>query len=233
MVAGASGIDLVLLVVDAAQGPQPQTWEHLAIVEQLRIPRGIPGITKADLADPEWIELVAEELGARLAKSPVAFEAVAVVSATTRQGIAELAARLRALVERHRRSDPADDFRMPVDRAFSIAGVGTVVTGTPWSGALRIGAAVTILPSGVEGRVRSLEAYGAPVEEGRPGARTAIGLGGVERAAGGRARGGDAPLAAHVGARSRGRAPSGCPRPRAKDPGPAAPRHRRGARPAV
>ena len=182
MVAGASGIDLVLLVVDAAQGPQPQTWEHLAIVEQLRIPRGIPVITKADLAEPEWIELVAEELGARLAKSPVAFEAVAVVSATTGRGIPELAARLRALVEGHRRSDPADDFRMPIDRAFSIAGVGTVVTGTPWSGVLTLGAAVTILPSGVEGRVRSLEAYGAPVEEGRPGARTAVGLAGVERA---------------------------------------------------
>src|ERR1051325_10155314 len=152
MVAGASGIDLVLLVVDAAQGPQPQTWEHLAIVEQLRIPRGIPVITKADLADPEWIELVAEELGARLAKSPVAFEAVAVVSATTGQGIPGLAApprapggrqprgawgasrwwrargggrlparggRLGGLVGARRGSHPADDFRMPVDRAFS------------------------------------------------------------------------------------------------------------------
>jgi selenocysteine-specific elongation factor len=186
MVAGASGIDLVLLVVDAAQGPQPQTWEHLAIVEQLRIPRGIPVITKADLAEPEWIELVAEELGDRLANSPVAFEAPAIVSATTGQGIAGLSSRLRAMVEQHRRSDPADAFRMPIDRAFSIAGVGTVVTGTPWSGLLTIGAAVTILPSGVEGRVRSLEAYGAAVEEGRPGARTAVGLAGVERAAVGR-----------------------------------------------
>ena len=183
MVAGASGIDLVLLVVDAAEGPKPQTWEHLAIVEQLRIPRGIPVLAKADLADPEWIELVALEVTGRLARSPVEFGPPAVVSATTGQGITELATRLRALVETYRRNDPDDAFRMPIDRAFSLAGVGTVVTGTPWSGAVRIGDAVTILPGGLAARVRSLEAYGAPVAEGRPGARTAVGLVGIERAA--------------------------------------------------
>src|SRR5207245_8576100 len=81
MVAGASGVELVLLVVDAAEGLRPQTHEHLAIVEQLRVPRGIPVITKADLADPDWIALVAAELEERLARSPVRFEAPAVVSA--------------------------------------------------------------------------------------------------------------------------------------------------------
>ena len=96
MVAGASGIDLVLLVVDAAQGPQPQTWEHLAIVEQLGVPRGIPVITKADLADPEWVELVGAELTDRLRDSPVAFESPVVVSAVSGQGLPELLARLRA-----------------------------------------------------------------------------------------------------------------------------------------
>ncbi len=186
MVAGASGIDLVLLVVDAAQGPQPQTWEHLAIVEQLGVPRGIPVITKADLAEPQWLELVAEELMERLGRSPVAFEACAVVSATTGQGIPELRARLRALVEGFRRADPEDSFRMPIDRAFSLAGVGTVVTGTPWSGVLKIGEIATILPAGSAARVRSIETYGQPVAEGRPGARTAVGLAGVERAAVGR-----------------------------------------------
>ncbi len=181
MVAGASGIDLVLLVVDAAQGPQPQTWEHLAIVEQLRIPRGIPVITKADLADPEWIELVAAELGARLAGSPVGFGSPVVVSAITGQGLPDLIARLRAELGEFRREVIPDGFRMPIDRAFSMAGVGTVVTGTPWSGAIRVGDAVRILPSGLEGRVRSLEAYGAAAETGAPGARTAVGLGGVDR----------------------------------------------------
>ncbi|HEV8149694.1 MAG TPA: selenocysteine-specific translation elongation factor, partial [Gemmatimonadales bacterium] len=183
MVAGASGIDLVLLVVDAAQGPQPQTWEHLAIVEQLGVPKGIPVITKADLADPEWLELVVAEVMERLAVSPVEFEQPAIVSAVTGQGIPELAARLRALRASHRRERPEDGFRMPVDRAFSIAGVGTVVTGTPWSGTLRPGDPVTLLPAGITGRVRSLEAYGSPVGEARPGARTAVGIAGIERAA--------------------------------------------------
>jgi len=183
MVAGASGIDLVLLVVDAAQGPQPQTWEHLAIVEQLRVPRGIPVITKADLAEPEWTELVVEELKARLANSPVSFERPAVVSAVTGAGITELRERLKAIALEPSRDPPADSFRMPVDRAFSIAGVGTVVTGTPRSGTLRIGDAVRLLPSGLAGRVRSLEAYGAMVERARPGERTAVGIAGIERAA--------------------------------------------------
>lgn len=186
MVAGASGIDLVLLVVDAGQGPQPQTWEHLAIVEQLRIPRGILVITKSDLADPDWIELVTAEVVTRLAASPVAFEAPAIVSAVTGQGIPELSARLRELVQSYRRKDGSDEFRMPIDRAFSIAGVGTVVTGTPWSGTLKTGDIVTILPGGLTARVRSLEAYGDAVDAGRPGSRTAVGLVGVGKSAVGR-----------------------------------------------
>ena len=183
MVAGASGIDLVLLVVDAAQGPQPQTWEHLAIVEQLGVPRGIPVITKADLAEPDWVELVVAELLERLDRSPVSFEPPAIVSAVTGQGIAELSGRLRALAERHRRERPEEGFRMPLDRAFSLAGHGTVVTGTPWSGTLAVGDSVSLLPSGLSARVRSLEAYGAPVAVAQPGERTAVGLAGIERAA--------------------------------------------------
>ncbi|HEY9519065.1 MAG TPA: selenocysteine-specific translation elongation factor, partial [Gemmatimonadales bacterium] len=186
MVAGASGIDLVMLVVDAAQGPQPQTWEHLAIVEQLRIPRGIAVITKADLADPEWIELVGGELMSRLQESPVEFAGPAVVSAVTGQGIPELLAWLRDRMERVPARPEPDAFRMPIDRVFSLAGVGTVVTGTPWSGALRIGDQVRILPEGTPARVRSLEAYGEVISETAPRARTAIGLAGTDRAAAGR-----------------------------------------------
>jgi len=168
MVAGASGIDLVLLVIDAAQGPQPQTWEHLAIVEQLRIPHGIPVITKADLADPEWVELVTADVMSRLERSPVSFEAPAIVSAVTGQGIAELRERLRARVEAYPSRTVADAFRMPIDRVFSLAGVGTVVTGTPWSGALRVGDQVRLLPAGLEARVRSLEAYGEGIASAAP-----------------------------------------------------------------
>jgi selenocysteine-specific elongation factor len=181
MVAGASGIDLVLLVVDGAEGPRPQTWEHLAIVEQLRIPRGIPVITKSDLADPEWLELVAADLAQRLGASPVAFAAPAIVSAVTGQGIPELRARLGEEIARHRERRADDAFRMPLDRAFSLAGVGTVVTGTPWAGALEVGDTATILPGGTAVRVRSLEAYGRPVATAGPGARTAVGLAGVDR----------------------------------------------------
>ncbi len=186
MVAGASGIDLVLLVVDAAQGPQPQTWEHLAIVEQLGVRRGIPIITKADLAEREWVDLVADELVERLRTSPVAFEPPHIVSAVSGQGISDFKARLREHLERAgREPEPVvdDGFRMPVDRAFSIAGVGTVVTGTPWSGTLRVGDSVTLLPLGRGGRVRSLEAYGSPVSQARPGQRTAVGIAGLERGA--------------------------------------------------
>ena len=181
MVAGASGIDLVLLVVDAAQGPEPQTWEHLAIVEQLGVPRGIPVVTKADLVTPDWLELVLAELEPRLARSPVHFDAPVAVSAVTGQGIAELKARLAATLAAvpQRRSD--DLFRMPVDRAFSLSGVGTVVTGTPWSGGLAIGGSVRVLPAGHTARVRSLEAYGAAQVRSTPGSRTAVGLAGIER----------------------------------------------------
>jgi selenocysteine-specific elongation factor len=181
MVAGASGIDLVLLVVDAVQGPQPQTWEHLAIVEQLRIPRGIPVVTKSDLADPEWTDLVTAELMERLARSGVKFGPPAIASAVTGTGIAELRERLRGEVQADVRRTEPDGFRMPIDRVFSLAGVGTVLTGTPWSGELALGDSVTILPRGLPGRVRSLEAYGAPIDRAVPGARTAIGLAGIDR----------------------------------------------------
>jgi selenocysteine-specific elongation factor len=183
MVAGASGIDLVLLVIDAAQGPQPQTWEHLAIVEQLRIPRGIPVITKADLADAEWVELVTAEVMTRLEHSPVAFDQPAIVSAVTGQGIPELLERLRQRVEAAPAESSPDDFRMPIDRVFSLAGIGTVVTGTPWSGTLRVGDQVRLLPAGADARVRSLEAYGEEITDAVPRARTAIGLAGTDRAA--------------------------------------------------
>ncbi len=183
MVAGASGIDLVLLVVDAAQGPEPQTWEHLAILEQLGIQHGIAVLTKADLVESEWLELVKTDLMERLSDSPISFGAPAVVSAVSRAGIPELLDRIQAEIQRASdqfRAEP-DGFRMPVDRAFSIAGTGTVLTGTPWSGELRIGDPVRLLPSGQEGRVRSLESYGVAVEAVGPGQRAAVGIGGLDR----------------------------------------------------
>lgn len=181
MVAGASGVDLVLLVIDAGEGPMPQTLEHLAIVEQLGVPRGIPIFTKCDLVDPEWLDLLELEFAPRLARSPVAFGEVARVSALTGQGIPELKDRIRAAITTERR--PPDLFRMPVDRAFSLQGVGTVLTGTAWSGAIMVGESVRVLPSGLEGRVRSVASHGAVVERGGAGMRVAVGLAGVDRSA--------------------------------------------------
>jgi selenocysteine-specific elongation factor len=181
MVAGASGIDLVLLVVAADEGIMPQTEEHLSILEHLNVSAGIPVITKADLVEPDWLELVRLELAERTEASTIDFERPIPVSARTGEGISELreriAARADALIVKH----PADAFRMPIDRVFSLQGVGSVVTGTAWSGRVGIGESVTILPSGAEGRVRSIETHGSRVERSEPRARTAIALGGIDR----------------------------------------------------
>jgi selenocysteine-specific elongation factor len=181
MVAGASGIDLVLLVVAADEGIMPQTEEHLAILEYLQVPAGIPVITKADLADPEWLELVTLEISERLASSSVEFEPPIAVSARTGDGIQilreHLGARAASLVPK----DQGDAFRMPIDRVFSLSGVGTVATGTAWSGRVSVGDAVVVLPSGRRGRVRSLESHGTGVSRSEPRARTAVGIVGIER----------------------------------------------------
>jgi selenocysteine-specific elongation factor len=183
MVAGASGIDLVLLVVAADEGIMPQTEEHLAILEQLGVSSGIPVITKVDLADDEWLQLVTLELMDRLAASSIKFEPPAAVSTRNGTGIDALRERLRSLAATPPARVPADAFRMPVDRVFSLSGIGTVVTGTSWSGRLGVGDLVVVLPSGLRGRVRSLESYGHPVERSQPRARTAVGIAGIERSA--------------------------------------------------
>lgn len=183
MVAGASGIDLALLVVAADEGIMPQTEEHLAILEHLEVPAGIPVITKADLVDAEWLQLVSLEVAERLAASRMMFESPIAVSARTGTGLETLRERLTARAALVRPETPADAFRMPIDRVFSLAGVGTVATGTVWSGQLNVGAPVLVLPSGLRGRVRSLESYGHALERSQPGARTAVGIGGIERSA--------------------------------------------------
>jgi selenocysteine-specific elongation factor len=183
MVAGASGIDLALLVVAADEGIMPQTEEHLAILEQLGVPAGIPVITKADLVDAEWLQLVALEISERLAGSSVAFDEPIAVSAKSGAGLDTLRERLTARAGALAPRSSGDAFRMPIDRVFSLAGVGTVVTGTAWSGRLNVGDSVLVLPSGLRGRVRSLESYGRETGHSEPGARTAVGIAGLDRAA--------------------------------------------------
>ncbi len=182
MVAGASGFDVALLIVAADEGIMPQTEEHLAILEQLAIPAGVPVVTKADLVEPDWAELVVGDVAERLARSSVPFDPPLLVSAVTGQGVDALRTRLREHAARTTLRLQGDVFRLPVDRAFSVAGAGTVVTGTAWSGSVAIGDAVRLLPGEHEGRVRSIESHGRPVERTEPGARIAIGIAGVDRA---------------------------------------------------
>ncbi|HET7187741.1 MAG TPA: selenocysteine-specific translation elongation factor, partial [Gemmatimonadaceae bacterium] len=136
MVAGATGIDLALLVVAADEGMMPQTREHLAILSLLGVNAGVVALTKSDLVDADWLALVEEDVQSALAPTPLAGAAIVPVSATTGAGVVALKSAL-ADAARMIPARAADDlFRLPIDRAFTVKGTGTVVTGTVWSGAL-------------------------------------------------------------------------------------------------
>jgi selenocysteine-specific elongation factor len=181
MVAGAAGIDLVMLVVAADDGVMPQTREHLDICGLLGVKAGLVAITKSDLVEPDWLELVTEELRARLGGSFLAQAPIVPVSSTTGAGLEPLRAALLALgaavLEK-----PADGlFRLPLDRVFTMHGFGTVVTGTLGAGRVRVGDEVLALPSGRAARVRGLQVHGAAADEARAGQRVAANLQGIER----------------------------------------------------
>jgi selenocysteine-specific elongation factor len=176
MVAGASGTDLALLVVGADEGVMPQTREHLDIVRLLGVPRMVVALTKADLVDPEWLTLVEEDVRDLLSGTPYAGAPMVVTSARTGSGIDELR---RTLLQEARgtRSRQAEDLaRLPVDRVFTVQGTGTVVTGTLGSGTLSVGERVTVLPQGLEARIRSLQVHGREVDVASAGERTAAAL---------------------------------------------------------
>jgi selenocysteine-specific elongation factor len=181
MVAGASGVDLALLVVAADEGIMPQTLEHLSVLEHLGVPLGIPVLSKCDLVDRDWLDLVTLELSERLARSPMEFRPPVCVSARTGEGLDELRRRIAECAPAVAPRASGDLFRLPVDRAFSVAGVGTVVTGTAWSGRIGVGDEVALLPLGPRGRVRSIEMHGRAVERSEPGRRTAVGIAGISR----------------------------------------------------
>ena len=180
MLAGATGIDLALLVVAADESVMPQTREHFAILRLLGVTRGVVALTKCDLVDDEWRALVVEDVRALLADSPLADAAVVGTSSVTGAGLAEL----RAAIADAARAVPAraadDLFRMPVDRAFTIKGTGTVVTGTVWSGRLTRDGTVRVMPGDRTVRVRGLETHGDQVQVAEPGHRTAIALAGLD-----------------------------------------------------
>ncbi|MFM8567948.1 MAG: selenocysteine-specific translation elongation factor, partial [Gemmatimonadota bacterium] len=181
MLAGASGIDVALLVVAADEGVKPQTREHLEIVRLLAVPRLVVALTKCDLVDAARAAATDAEVRALLAATPYADAERCAVSSVTGEGLEAL----RAAITRAAHAVPgrtdADPWRLPVDRVFSVRGTGTVVTGTAWSGRLPRDASVRLLPLGREARVRTIEVHGAAVQEARGGARVALALAGLAR----------------------------------------------------
>ena len=180
MLAGATGIDLALLVIAADEGPMPQTREHLSILSLLGVRGGVVALTKSDLVEPEWLALVEEDVRELLAPTPLRDAAIVAASALRGEGLGEL----RAALARAAATVPAraadDLFRMPLDRAFTVRGTGTVVTGTVWSGTLRRDETVRLMPGARSARVRTLQRHGGTVEQIRPGERAAVALVGVE-----------------------------------------------------
>ena len=187
MLAGVTGIDLVLLVIAADEGVMPQTREHFAIVSLLGIPRGVVVLTKCDLvADAEWLALVERE--ARELTRGSALEGAPVVrfSAVTGAGAGELLAAIDGALDASANRPTAEPARLPVDRSFVVEGFGTVVTGTLWRGRIAVGDTLALLPRGRTARVRSVQVHGAQVEAALAGQRTAIALHGVARDEAGR-----------------------------------------------
>ncbi|WP_227763430.1 selenocysteine-specific translation elongation factor [Zhaonella formicivorans] len=180
MLAGVGGMDLVMLVVAADEGVMPQTQEHLDIIDLLQIKKGIIVITKSDLVDADWLELVREEVREAVRGTVLEEAPMIAVSALTGHGIPELKSLLQEMVAKTPPKSLAGKVRLPIDRVFSITGFGTVVTGTLWSGKVKLGETLQILPEGLQTRVRSLQVHGQQVEEALAGQRVAINLAGIE-----------------------------------------------------
>ncbi len=180
MLAGVGGIDLVILVIAADEGVMPQTREHLHICGLLQVKRGLVALTKADLVDEEWLEMVRADIGETLKGTFLAGCPVVPCSATTGLGLAELlqAIQTQAAMAEPKRAEGT--LRLPIDRVFTIKGFGTVITGTLWSGTLQVGGEVAILPGDLRSRVRRLQVHGQTVEQAVAGQRTAVNLPGVE-----------------------------------------------------
>ena len=176
MVAGASGIDLFLLVIDGAEGARPQTHEHLAILRLLGIERGVVAVTKADTVDEETLELALEEARELVPEAPVI-----AVSARTGVGLDELRSGLAETAAAVERAPAARGTRLYIDRAFTLRGIGTVVTGTLWAGAIGEGDALRVEPLGRDVRVRSVQVHDRPVARAEAGQRVAVSLPGIER----------------------------------------------------
>ncbi len=182
MVAGATGIDLVALVIAADEGVMPQTREHLDICSLLGVRTGLVVLTKIDMVDEEWLGLVQEDVAEYLSGTFLAGAPIVPVSSATRQGLDELMAVLDEMVSGLEERPAFGPWRLPVDRVFTMKGFGTVITGTAVGGTIAIGQEVEIYPRDVTAKVRGLQVHNQEVQQARRGQRTAINLQGVEKA---------------------------------------------------
>ena len=181
MVAGATGIDLVLLVVAADDGVMPQTLEHLDIVLLLGIPRGVVALNKTDLVDAARVRAVAGDIRALLSGTPLADAPIVPVSAHTGTGLEELRNALTVALQGAQEHMTTGFFRLPIDRVFSMPGHGTVVTGTIVTGAVHKDERLRVLPGGQEVRVRGMQTHNRPVDSVSAGSRCALNLAGIDK----------------------------------------------------
>ncbi len=179
MLAGVGGIDLALLIIAANEGVMPQTKEHLAILDLLGIQRGIVALTKRDLVEDEWLNLVRMEIEELLNPTTLSQAPIIAVSAVTGEGLAELVSAIDELLSF---TEPRKDIgrpRLPIDRVFTMAGSGTIVTGTLIDGSLAVGEEVEIVPAGLKSRLRGLQTHKTRIKIAHPGSRVAANLVGI------------------------------------------------------
>ncbi|MGA9397428.1 MAG: selenocysteine-specific translation elongation factor [Anaerolineaceae bacterium] len=177
MLAGVGGIDCVLFVVAADEGVMPQTREHLAIIDLLKVPSGILVITKTDkITDPDWLKLVESELRQITAGTVLGDAPIIKVSAREHTGLDELTSRLDEILKQQALRPDLGRPRLPIDRIFSISGFGTVVTGTLIDGVFHVGDEVELQPAGLKARIRGLQSHNRQEDAAHPGSRTAVNL---------------------------------------------------------
>ena len=181
MLAGVGGIDFVLLVIAADEGVMPQTREHLAICELLRIKDGLVALTKIDMVEESWLHLVQEDVASFMEKTFLAGKPIVPVSSKTGQGLEDLKVELARIAAKVQERATAGPCRLPIDRVFTMKGFGTILTGTMTAGSLRLGEAVEVLPKGIQAKIRGLQVHNQSVEVASAGQRVAVNLQGIEK----------------------------------------------------
>ncbi|OGO78867.1 MAG: selenocysteine-specific translation elongation factor [Clostridiales bacterium GWB2_37_7] len=180
MLAGIGGIDVVVLVIAADEGVMPQTKEHLNILKLLQVKKGIIALTKKDLVDSEWLEMISEQVQQEVEATFLEEAKIIPVSSVKADGLKELIAEIDRLTEVVEQKDTTSNFRLPVDRIFTIAGFGTIVTGTLISGSIKEGDKVELYPMGLESRIRSIQVHEKNVKEAYAGQRVAINVANIK-----------------------------------------------------